>query len=131
MTHTDIPELERIASEIVDAAVKVHSALGPGLLESAYQTCLSHEMMRRGHKVSTEVLLPLTYEDLTVENAYRVDMLIDDQVIVENKVTQNLLPIHRAQVFTYLKLTRMRLGLLINWNTRLVKHGIKRVVYNK
>ncbi len=131
MNHTDIPELERIASEIVDAAVKVHSALGPGLLESAYQACLSHEMIRRGHKVSTEVLLPLRYEDLTVEKAYRVDMLVDDQVIVENKVTQSLLPIHRAQVFTYLKLTRIRLGLLINWNTRLVKHGIKRVVYNK
>ena len=93
-------DAEHIASGIVDSAVKIHSALGPGLLESAYQACLTHELRRRGHKVVSEVLLPLEYEGLTVEKAYRIDMLVDDLVVIENKVAQNLQPIHQAQVFT-------------------------------
>jgi GxxExxY protein len=126
----DRDTIESVASDVVDSAVKIHSALGPGLLESAYQACLAHELARRGHNVSSEVLLPLEYEGLTIEKAYRIDMLVDDLVIVENKVVQNLLPIHQAQVFTYLKLTRLKLGLLINWNNRLIKHGMKRIVHS-
>ena len=122
--------MESIASDVVDSAVKIHSALGPGLLESAYQACLAHELARRNHKVSAEILLPLHYEGLTIDKAYRVDMLVDDLVIVENKVVQSLLPIHQAQVFTYLKITQLNLGLLINWNNRLIKHGIKRIAHS-
>jgi GxxExxY protein len=121
--------LERIAKATVDAAVKVHSALGPGLLESAYQACLEIELENRGHQVSSEVLLPIHYEGHTIEKAFRIDMLIDNVLIIENKVSQNQNAIHEAQLFTYLKLSKLNLGLLINWNHRLLKHGIKRVVH--
>lgn len=129
MIDQALTDVESIATEVVDSAVKIHSAFGPGLLECAYQACLAHELTRRGHKVSTEVLLPLEFEGLAIEKAYRIDMLVDDLVIIENKVAQTLLPIHQAQVFTYLKLTRLKLGLLINWNSRLIKHGIRRIVH--
>ncbi|NEZ05175.1 GxxExxY protein [Wenzhouxiangella sp. XN201] len=123
-------ELEGLARETVDCVFKVHSALGPGLLESAYQACLAHELQKRGYRVATEVLLPLRYDGLEIEKAFRVDMLVHDTVLIENKVTQEVLPVHKSQVFTYLKLTGLQLGLLINWNTRLIKHGISRVVNN-
>ncbi len=120
--------LNQLATDIVDSAVKIHRALGPGLLESAYQACLAHELRLRGHAVATELVLPLSYEGLNVEKAYRVDMMVQDLVIVENKVVQSLLPLHSAQVYTYLKLTGLKLGMLINWNNRLIKNGIKRIV---
>jgi len=126
----DREELELLAKESVDCIFRVHSALGPGLLESAYQACLTHELEKRGHKVSNEVLLPIHYDGLKIEKAYRVDMLINDALLIENKVTQELLPVHKSQVSTYLKLSELRLGLLINWNTRLIKNGISRVVNN-
>lgn len=122
--------IEAVGSDIVDCAIKVHQALGPGLLESAYQHCLAHELRKRSRRVLTEVTLPIIYDSQTIDAGYRIDMLVDDLVIVENKAVETLLPIHDAQLITYLKLKNLHLGFLLNWNVKLMKHGIKRVVYN-
>jgi len=123
-------DIEAIGTDIVDAAIKVHRALGPGLLESAYQYCLAFELRKRDHQVLTEVTLPIQYEGLKIDAGYRIDMLIDNLVIVENKVVDSLLPIHDAQILTYMKLKECHLGFLLNWNVRLMKNGVRRVVYN-
>jgi len=122
--------IESIGREVVDSVVKVHKALGPGLLESAYQGCLAHELKNRGHSVALEVQLPVRYEDIEIEAGYRLDMLIDNQIIIENKAVKELLPIHKAQLLTYLKLADIKLGFLINWNVAVAKNGIKRMVNN-
>lgn len=121
-------DIEAIAKVMVDAAIKVHRTLGPGLLESAYQKCYAHEMHLRGLKVITEVMLPIIYEGLEVDAGYRIDMAIEDMIVVENKVVEQLLPIHEAQLLTYLKLSGYSLGFLLNWNVKLMKYGIKRMV---
>ncbi|MBN1148340.1 MAG: GxxExxY protein [Anaerolineales bacterium] len=121
-------EIEEIGKQVVDSAIKVHRALGPGLLESAYQCCLAHELRQRGLKVDCEIPQPVDYEDLQIETGYRLDMLVEDQVIVENKAVEYLLPIHEAQLLTYLRLRNCHLGYLINWHVPLIKHGIKRMV---
>ena len=118
--------LEEIGRNIVDSALKVHKALGPGLLESAYQQCLANELRKRGFKVETEVTLPVCYENLAIDAGYRLDMIVDNQVIVENKAVEQLIPVHSAQIITYLKLGNFRLGYLINWNVPLIKDGIFR-----
>ncbi len=123
-------DIEVVARQIVDAAIKVHRALGPGLLESAYQRCLAYELRKRGLRVECEVLLPLLYDGQQIDAGYRIDMLIEDSIIIENKAVSELLPIHQAQLLTYLKLRDCRLGFLLNWNVRLMKHGIKRMVNN-
>ena len=122
--------IEAVGSDIVDCAIKVHQVLGPGLLESAYQHCLAHELRKRNRRALTEVTLPIVYDGETIDAGYRIDVLVDDLVIVENKAVENLLPIHEAQLITYLKLKNLHLGFLLNWNVKLMKHGIKRVVYN-
>ena len=121
-------EIEEVATAIVDAAVKVHKALGPGLLESAYQHCLAYELRKRGLKVETEVPLPIVYDGQRFDIGYRIDMLVENSVIVENKTVDQLAPIHEAQLLTYLKLRDCRLGFLLNWNVTLMKHGIRRKV---
>lgn len=127
--HQEIPDkLDALARLVVDAAFKVHKALGPGLLESAYQACLEIELERRCVRFISQNVLPICYEGTTIEGAYRVDLLVDDQLIVELKAVDQLLPIHSAQVLTYLRLSGNRLGLLINFNTPLIKDGIKRIV---
>jgi GxxExxY protein len=123
-------DIEDVAKDVVDSAIKVHKALGPGLLESAYQQCHAYELLQRGHRVLTEVSLPLIYEDQKIEVGYRIDTLVDDFVIIENKTVETLLPIHEAQLMTYLKLSERKIGFLLNWNVTLMKHGIKRVVMN-
>ena len=123
-------DIEVVARDVVDAAIKVHKTLGPGLLESAYQQCHAFELRQRGRRVLTEVSLPLTYEGHVIEVGYRIDTLVDDLVVVENKVVETLLPIHEAQLMTYLKLSGRNIGFLLNWNVTLMKHGIKRVVMN-
>lgn len=123
-------DIEEIARLIVDAAIKVHRALGPGLLESTYQACLTYELHKRGLQVKCEVVLPVVYDGQRIDAGYRVDMLIEDCIIVENKAVKQLLPIHQAQLLTYLKLQDCRLGFLLNWNVTLMKHGIKRMVNN-
>ena len=121
-------DIEAIAHEVVDSAVKIHRALGPGLLESAYQKCLTYELRQRGLQVDCEVTLPIVYDGQTIDVGYRIDMLVEGCVVVENKAADQLLPIHQAQLLTYLKLRQLKLGLLINWNVRLIKDGIKRIL---
>jgi GxxExxY protein len=121
-------DVEQTATLIVDAAIKVHRVLGPGLLESAYQRCLQHELSQRGATVETEVLLPIRYEEIEIEAAYRIDMRVNRCVIIENKTVDNILPIHQAQLLTYLKLTNCQVGFLLNWHVPVMKQGIKRMV---
>ena len=121
-------DIEAIAKSIVHCAVKVHKALGPGLLESVYQQCLAYELKKGGHAVVCEVPLPVTYEEVKIDLGFRVDMMVDKAVIIENKTVEKILPINQAQLLTYLKLTDIQLGFLLNWNVTLMKHGIKRMV---
>lgn len=102
--------IEKIARDIVDCGLKVHRTLGPGLLESAYETCLAHEIGSRGHSIRRQVALPVVYEGLKLEAGYRIDLLVADRVLIEVKALDALLPIHQAQVMTYLKLSGIRLG---------------------
>ena len=123
-------DIEEVARTIVDAAVKVHRALGPGLLESAYQKCLAYELNKRNLHVDCEVTLPVHYDGIEIDVGYRADMIVENCILVENKTVDQLAPIHEAQLLTYLKLGDYRLGFLLNWNSTLIKHGIKRIVNN-
>jgi len=127
--HQELPpEVESIAREIVDAAYTVHRALGPGLLESVYEACLAHELSKRGLKIDRQVILPVVYDSIRLEAGLRLDMLVENQVVVELKAVEVLLPVHEAQMLTYLKLTGHRLGFLMNFNVALMKDGIRRMV---
>jgi GxxExxY protein len=117
-----------ISGAVVDAAMKVHSALGPGLLESAYKTCLRHELIKRGLRVTCEVALPVRYDGITLDAGYRLDLVVEDTVVVELKAIEALAPIHQAQIISYLKLSGKSIGLLINFHTLHLKGGIKRFV---
>jgi GxxExxY protein len=117
-----------ISGAVVDAAMKVHSALGPGLLESAYAICLKHELMKRGLKVAAEVPLPVVYDGVRLEAGYRLDLVVEDTVVVEIKAIEALAPIHSAQIISYLKLGGKPIGLLINFHSLHLKDGIKRFV---
>lgn len=121
-------DIEEIASVIVDSAYTVHKTLGPGLLESAYQACLVYELRKRELKVECEVVLPIYYDGQVIDTGYRLDMLVEDCIIIENKSVETLLPIHKAQIITYLKLSGNWLGFLINWNSDRIKDGLKRFV---
>ena len=123
-------EIEEVATIIVDSCVKVHRELGPGLLESTYQLCLAHELRTRGMSVRCEVILPVQFDGVEIEAGYRIDMLVAECIVIESKSVGKLLPIHDAQLLTYLKLSGFRLGFLVNWNVPLIKDGIKRKVYN-
>ena len=120
-------ELNEITGLIVDAAIEVHSGLGPGLLEEAYKQCLCEELLLRGLKVQTEVGLPVRYKSTIVDVGYRVDLVVEHSVFVELKAVHQLAPIHQAQLFTYLKLADKPLGQLLNFNVRLMKNGIVRI----
>ena len=117
-----------ISREIVDAAFKIHQNLGPGLFESVYETVLAYELERRGLKVSRQVAVALEYEGLVVENAFRIDLLVDEKVVVELKVVDELAPVHRKQVLTYLRLRELKLGLLVNFGVATFKDGVVRLV---
>ena len=117
-----------ISGEIVNAAMKVHSALGPGLLESAYAACLRHELIKRGLRVASEVPVPVVYDGIKLEAGYKLDLLVEDTVIVELKAIEALAPIHQAQIISYLKLAHKPIGLLINFHSLHLKDGIKRFV---
>ncbi len=123
-------DIESTARQIVHSAIKVHKTLGPGLLESVYQKCLAYELEKAGLKVACETALPVKYENIIIDAGFRIDMLVNDFVIIENKTVVNLLPIHEAQLLTYLKLSNLNLGFLLNWNVTLMKDGIKRMVNN-
>ena len=124
-----MPDVESIAKDIVDSAYKVHKEFGPGLLESAYQRCHVYELRKRGRIVLTELSLPIIYDGQEFDDGYRIDELVDSLVIVENKCVDVIQPIHMAQLITYLKLKGCKIGFLINWNVKLIKNGIQRVVY--
>lgn len=119
-----------LSSIIIGAAIEVHTELGPGLLESVYETCLYHELKQIGLQVERQVNLPVTYKEFCLEAGYRLDLLIQNKVIIEVKAVKELADIHLAQTMTYLKLSNNKLGLLINFNETRLKHGIKRVVNN-
>lgn len=121
-------ELNEVSGEIVGAAIKVHSALGPGLLESAYRACLCHELSKRNLRYEVERVLPVKYDGVTIDIGYRLDLLVEDAVIVELKTVTKLVPVHHAQLLSYLRLSERRLGLLINFNVYRLLDGLKRMV---
>ena len=123
-------EIESLARVVVDACLKVHKALGPGLLESAYEHCLAYELNRRNITVRRQVALPVVYEGVALEAGFRIDLLVADQVIIEVKAVEAMSALHEAQLLTYLKLSRLRLGFLMNFNVLLFKDGLKRRVLN-
>lgn len=121
-------EVNIITQMILNAAYKVHSALGPGLLESSYQACMKFELEKVGLQVELEKSLPLIYEEIRLDCGYRIDMLVEKEVIVEFKTVEEFTDVHIAQILTYLKLSKKSIGLLINFNTKSLKNGIKRVI---
>ena len=121
-------EVEALATISVDAALEVHRQLGPGLLESAYEACFAHELELRGIRYQRQLAVPLNYKGTMVEVGFRADLLVGEKLLIELKAADELQPIHRAQVITYLKLLNLPLGLLINFNSTLLKHGLRRVL---
>ena len=121
-------ELERIAEMIVESAYHVHKNLGPGLLESVYEACLAHELTARGLKVQRQVVVPILYDSVRLEEGFRIDLLVENLVIIELKAVDALLPVHKAQVLTYIKLSGLRLGFLINFNVTNIGVGTKRLI---
>lgn len=114
--------------KIIGCVYKVHSNLGPGLLESTYEVCLEHELLKIGLKVERQKALPVVYDELKLEAGYRIDLLVENQIILEIKSTDEITPIHKAQLMTYLKLSNLKLGLLLNFNVKDMKKGIKRII---
>lgn len=121
-------ESEDITNIIIGCAMKVHSVLGPGLLESAYETCLAHELKKNRVKVSSQVALPISYDGIRLDAGYRIDMLVEDKVILELKAVEKITVLHHAQLMSYMKLSGKKVGLLLNFNTVHLKDGIKRMV---
>ncbi|HWY15725.1 MAG TPA: GxxExxY protein [Rhizomicrobium sp.] len=117
-----------IGTAIVASAMTVHSALGPGLLESAYEFCLAHELSKRGLDVRKQVSIPIVYDELTIENGYRIDLLTNDLVVVELKAIEAVTPVHRAQLLSYLRLGGFKLGYLLNFNVAHMRDGVMRLV---
>ncbi len=120
--------LDQITRRIIGAAIEVHQVLGPGLLESAYQTCLSFELRQRGVKVEEQRPLPIVYKDVHLDCGYRMDLLVENEIVVEIKALEQFVPIHEAQLLSYLRLYGKRVGLLINFHVRVLKDGLKRIV---
>lgn len=124
-----LPEhIDRLAKIIVDSAYKVHTALGPGLLESVYEKCMLHELRSRNIKCREQVDVPIIYGEVKIDTGFRIDIFVEDAIIIELKAVENHNPLYEAQLLTYLKLTKKRLGLLINFNVPVIKQGIKRIV---
>lgn len=121
-------EIDQITHEIIDSAYKVHSTLGPGLLESAYRTCLAYELRKKGLKVEEEKPLPLIYEEIKLECGFRLDILVENKVIVELKTVSEFNDVHLAQMLTYLRFSEIHVGLLLNFYVKSLKNGIKRVI---
>ena len=125
-----VKDLNKITEAIISSAIAVHRELGPGLLESAYEACLTFELIERGFLAERQKALPITYREVSLDCGYRIDLLVENQVIVELKTVESLAPIHEAQLLSYLKLSGCAVGLLINFNVRVLKNGIRRIVYN-
>jgi GxxExxY protein len=119
---------DQLTNRIIGAAMKVHSALGPGLLESAYGACLYHELRKQGLQVRKEVALPVSYDGIQLDVGYRIDLLVEEKVVVELKAVEKVQPVHSAQLLSHLRLSGHHIGLLINFHVRHLRHGISRVV---
>lgn len=122
------PDVEKVGKTVLDSAFKVHTALGPGLLESVYETTLTYEIRKNGLTVANQLPVPILYDGQKLEAGFRLDMLVEDRVIVELKSVENMNPVYEAQIMTYLRLSGKRLGFLINFNVKHLKDGIKRFV---
>ena len=125
---TEVTGVNQVTHAIIGAAMKVHSALGPGLLESAYEACLVHELRKAGLKVQQQVELPVNYDGVQIDLGYRIDLVVNDCVIVELKCIEKIAPVHEAQLISYMRLSKKNVGLLINFHVRHLKDGIKRFV---
>jgi GxxExxY protein len=121
-------ELNEVTEKIIGCAIKVHKALGPGLLENTYEVCLAHELAKTGLSVRTQVALPVVYDGIRLDAGYRIDLLVEEMAIVELKAIESIHPIHEAQVISYLKLSGKKVGLLINFNVKLLTSGVKRLI---
>ena len=126
--HGDTEKIDKLSTQVIGASIDVHKTLGPGLLESVYQKCLAYELTERGLAFSSEQHLPIKYKSLTFNDAYRTDFIINDCLIVELKAVEAILPLHKAQLLSYLKLIGIKLGLLINFNVPVLKQGISRII---
>ena len=126
--NVPVIQANQITEAIIGSAIAVHRELGPGLLESTYEACLAYEHVQRGLKVEREIVLPIIYKGVEIHAAYRIDLLVESTVVVELKAVEQLLPIHKAQLFSYLKLSGKKVGLLINFNSEILEDGIRRVV---
>jgi GxxExxY protein len=126
-TEKLVDELDRLTERIIGAAIEVHRVTGPGLLESAYMECLCYELSRIGLEFRRQVQMPVSYKGLNLDCGYRLDLLVEDSVIVELKAVDHLLPVHSAQLLTYLRLSGRKIGLLMNFNERVLKDGLKRL----
>jgi len=120
--------LNKLSYEIIGAVYKVHTELGPGLLESTYEICLEYELLKQGLKVKRQKALPVVYGEIKLEEGYRIDLLIENSIILELKSVDEIAPIHKAQLMTYLKLSDKKLGLLLNFNVKDMKEGINRII---
>lgn len=123
-------ELNEITGKIIELSIKVHKALGPGMLEGAYEICLTHELVKNGYSVERQKKLPILYDGVRLDAGYRLDMIVNGAVIVEVKAVERLNPVHEAQLLSYLRMTNKKLGLLINFNMKMLRDGVKRVVNN-
>ena len=129
---TQFPDLgPALTRDIIGAAIKVHKYFGPGLLENIYQQCLAIELAEQGFDVQKELAMPVIYEGHRLENAYRIDLWVNKKVVIEVKAIEKILPVHEAQILTYMRLSRSPLGLLINFNEKLLKDGVKRFAYTE
>jgi GxxExxY protein len=122
--------LNCLTEKIIGAAIKVHKALGPGLLESTYEICLHHELVKAGLKIDRQKTQPVTYDGIIIDCGYRIDLMVENQIVLELKAVEKVLPIHEAQLLSYLRISGCKVGLLINFNTKYLKEGISRVVNN-
>jgi GxxExxY protein len=123
-------KLNDISGAVIGSAIRVHRALGPGLLESAYEGCLVYELAQQGIQCKTQQKLPVNYRGVSIEVGYRVDVIVENAVILEVKTVKKIIPIHEAQLLSYLKMSKLKLGLILNFNTMILKSGIKRIVNN-
>ena len=121
-------EFDDLSQQVIGCAIEVHRELGPGLLESTYEKCLLHELQIHNIECKNQVTLPVEYKGINLDAEYRIDLFIEDSLIIELKSVESLLPIHNAQLLTYMKLAKVKTGLLINFNNKLLKNGIKRLV---
>lgn len=119
---------DNLTDQVIGAAIEVHRVLGPGLLESAYEECLCWELQQRGLRVRRQVPLPVAYKSIRLDMGYRIDMIVNDELVLEVKTVESLLPVHQAQLLTYLRLSGLRKGLLLNFHTAVLRQGIKRMV---